>query len=369
MTAPSEPTAEIPAGIAALLGRARAARATDVHVDPAEGVAFRVAGAIEVCTENAIEASDVARFLELSLDRLARAQLEKVGAADAVYLDPTAGAFRIHASLGRAGYRMAIRLLTHNVPEFESLRLPQAVAGACDARSGLVLFCGPSASGKTTAIAAILDRLNASKFKHIVTFEAQIEYQLRWRRSVVNHYEVGRDVATFAHGVRGALRADADIIFIGEIREVETAAASLAAAEAGHLVIAATNTPPEVAQGVNRLVGLFDIDEQPRARQRVADALRAAIALRLVPSRGDTGLRPAAEIMLLTEATRRIVREGVTHQLRAAIASSRRSGGQTLEQHLSELVAAGEVELGVARACALYPDEVHSPSAHGGSAG
>ncbi len=169
---------------------------------------------------------------------------------------------------------------------------------------------------------------------------------------------MGRDVATFAEGVRGALRADPDVLFIGELRGVETVTACLQAAETGHLVFAALHTPSESAQAVNRIVGLFPADEQDNARMRLADSLRALVGLRLLPLRDGSGLRAAAEIAVTNDAFRRMIRDGTTHQLRSLIMSSRREGSQTLENHLAELVADGFVDAAAARSVSLYPDEI-----------
>ncbi len=155
-----------------------------------------------------------------------------------------------------------------------------------------------------------------------------------------------------------SLRADPDVLFIGELRGLETASAALQAAETGHLVFAALHTPSETPLAINRIIGLFPSEEQERARTRLADALRALVGLRLLPLREGNGLRAAAEIVIASEAVRRIIRDGATHQLRATIASSRKDGMQTLESHLSELVSSGDVELGAARAASLYPEEV-----------
>jgi len=193
-----------------------------------------------------------------------------------------------------------------------------------------------------------------------------IEYQHRWLRSVVTQYEVGRDVANFADGVRGALRADPDVLFIGELRGVETVTACLQAAETGHVVFAALHTPSETPQAINRIIGLFPSDEQENARVRLADSLRALVGLRLIPLADQSGLRAAAEIMIASEAVRRLIRDGATHQLRGVIASGRKEGMQTLESHVAELVSAGDIDLAAARAASLYPDEIKELSGTGG---
>jgi len=344
--------------IFALLERGRTRQASDLHVEPGQGAALRVFTHVERVVDVRPETSEVEAFLDETIDRVSRARLDKIGISDAVYADDRIGSIRIHASRGKHGPRLAIRLLARAIPELQELRLPEIIESFASLRSGLVLIAGPTGSGKSTTIASLLDRINATAAKHIVTFEDPIEYQHRWARSIITQYEVGRDVSSFAEGVRGALRADPDVLFIGELRGIETVAAAVAAPETGHLVFAALHTPSETPHAINRIVGLFPSEEQENARLRLADTLRAVVGLRLIPLRDNSGLRAAAEIMIVNEAVRRLIRDGATHQLRMTIASSRKEGSQTLESHLSELVSNGEIEFAAARAASLYPEEI-----------
>ena len=348
-----------------LLERGREQRASDLHVEPGQGAAYRIYTQVERIPGAPLDGSAVIAFLDDTVDKLSRARLDKIGVADAVYADERVGAIRIHVSRGKYGPRLAIRLLARSIPELDDLRLPEIVSSFAELRSGLVLVAGPTGSGKSTTIASILDRINATAAKHIVTFEDPIEYQHRWLRSVVTQYEVGRDVASFAEGIRGALRADPDVLFIGELRGLETVTACLQAAETGHVVFAALHTPSESSQAVNRIIGLFPSNEQENARLRLADSLRALVGLRLLPLRNGSGLRAAVEVAVANEAVRRLIRDGATHQLRATVASSRREGMQTLEAHLSELVSAGDIDLVAARAASQYPEEVRDVIAGG----
>jgi len=344
-----------------LLERGRERQASDLYVEPGQGAAYRIYTEVERVVGASFEAADVSAFLDETIDKLSRGRLDKIGIADAVYADERVGSIRIHASRGKHGARLTIRLLARSIPELETLGHPRVINTFTELRSGLIIFAGPTGSGKSTTIASLLDRINATSAKHIVTFEDPIEYRHRWSRSVVTQYEVGRDVATYADGVRGALRADPDVLFIGELRGVETAAACLQAAETGHLVFAALQTSSEMAQAVNRIVGLFPAEEQDNARSRLADMLRALVGLRLLPRRDRMGLRAVAEIAIVDEPIRRLIREGASHQLRSAIASGKSEGSQTLEMHLSELVAAGEISLAAAQAASAYPGEVREP--------
>ena len=338
------------------VGRIR--QASDLHIEPGQGAAYRIFTSIERIDDRSPHGDEIESFLDRTMDRLARSRLDKIGLADTVYADERVGAVRIHASRGKYGPRLAIRLLARSIPDLESLRLPPIVESFAGVRSGLILVAGPTGSGKSTTIASLLDRINATMPRHILTFEDPIEYKHRWLKSVITQYEIGRDVASFAEGVRGSLRSDPDVLFIGERRGIETVTACLQAAETGHLVFAALHTPSETPQAINRLIGLFPADEQDNARVRLADSLRALVGLRLLPLIDRSGLRAAAEVMVANDAIRRLIRDGAVHQLRGAIASARKDGMQTLESHLGELVASGEIDLVAARAASLYPEEV-----------
>jgi len=344
--------------IAALVERAREQSASDVHVEAGQGAAFRIFTAIERVAHFAPEREEVIAFLDSTIDRLSRARLDKLGIADAVYSDERLGSIRIHASRGKDGPRLAIRLLARSIPELSTLGLPPIVESFATLRSGLVLIAGPSGSGKSTTAASILDRINATSARHLVLFEDPVEHTHRWLRSVVTQYEVGRDVSSYAEGVRGALRADPDVIFIGELRGLESVTACLQAAETGHVVFAALHTPSESAQAIHRLVGLFSGSEQESARVRLADALRGIVGLRLLPRRDGSGLRAAAEIVITNDAVRRLIRDGSLHNMRGLVSSGRREGMQTLESHLNELVANGDVDVAEARAASLFPGEI-----------
>jgi twitching motility protein PilT len=345
-----------------LLELARRRSASDLHVDPGEGVALRIFTKIERVAGASADAGAIEAFLELVFDPLARARLDKLGMADAAYADGRVGSLRIHASRGRCGARLAIRLMPAAIPDIENLQLPDIVSTFSRLRSGLVLVCGPPGNGKTTTIVSLIARICSHSSRHVLTLETTIEHKFAWHASsIVSQYEVGRDVAGFAEGVYGALRADPNVIFIGELRERETVHACLQAAEAGYLVFAALHAPPESAGTIHRLVGLFPAEEQERTRRRLADTLRAVVGLRLLPLRDGTGLRPAAEILVGNDAVRRIIRDGSVHQLRSQLASSRREGMQTLETALSQLVAEGAIDLAEARAVSQYPDEIQPP--------
>jgi twitching motility protein PilT len=344
--------------ICSLLDRAREQQASDVHIDPAEGSAFRIFSKIERVRGTSLSAAATEAFVTHSFDVLSRARLEKLGMADAIYTDSRLGGLRIHASRSRQGLRLAIRLLPSTLPDLDSLLLPEPVARFSRARSGLVIVAGPRANGKTTTAVALLDRLGTTFAHHVVTIQCSIEHTMRWQHSIASQYEVGRDIASFAQGIRGAMRADADVVFVDEILDLDSLEASLDAAQGGHLVLAALAAPPEATAVLSRLIALFPADELERARRRLGDVLRGIIGLRLVPARDGISMRAAVELLFANESMRRLIREGALHQVRSQIAQHAREGLQTLEASLSRLVADGAVDIDVARAASQYPDEI-----------
>lgn len=342
--------------------RARELGASDVHIDPLEGVALRIFSRIERLAGASVDAAAIDSFVTETFDPLARARLDKLGTADSTYVDVGVGSLRIHASRSRGNVRLALRLLPVDLPALESLLLPKAVAALGASRSGVVIVASPPGNGKTTAAIALLARLCQTSAQHILTIERLTEYPMRWQSSIVTQYEVGRDVATFAEGVRGAMRADPDVIFVGELADADTLAASLEAAEAGHLIFATLAAPPETPQVLGRLITLFPTEDQERVRGRMADALRGIIGLRLVTVRDGSASRAAVEILIVNETVRRIIREGAFHQTRSQLSRHTRDGMRTLELSLSDLVAEGAIDLEVARAASQYPEEISAPS-------
>ena len=348
--------------VADLVRAGRVRNASDVHVGGVEPPAFRVDGRL-IATDGApLDAGSVREFLTATLSPEQRARLEREGCADGTHPHGgDGGPYRVHAFRHAGGVRVAIRLLAQHIPPLAELGLPAAVERFADRPSGLVLFTGPTGSGKTTALAALVDRINRTAERHIVTVEDPIEYVHRSHRSLVTQCEVGRDVADFADALRGFMRADPDVIVVGEMRDTRTIEAALTAAETGHLVLATLHTN-DAAQTVDRIVDAFSADAHAQVRAQLAAVLAGVTALRLVPRLDGRGRCAAAEVLVATDAVRALIREGKTHQLRNTIQTGRAAGMQTLEAHLSELVVRGRVAAGAARAATTYPDDVREPA-------
>jgi twitching motility protein PilT len=340
-----------------LLHNARVRGASDVHFGTDERTAIRIDGRLIVLDAPAFPGSAIDTFLAAQLPPAALARLAASGTADAAGRASAIGPYRIHAHRHNGGTRIVIRLLAPNVPQLAQLGLPPVIASFAQAPLGLVLFTGPTGSGKTTALAALIDTINRTSERNIITIEDPIEYVHAPIRSLISHCEIGRDVTDYAEALRGMLRADPDVILVGEMRDRETMAAALTAAETGHLVFATLHTN-DAAQTIDRIVDAFPSEAQNQIRAQLAAILVAVVGLRLVPRQGASGRRAAAEVLVATDGVRNTIREGKTHQLRNAIVTGRKAGMQTLESDLASLVARREIELDGALAVSNRPHEI-----------
>jgi twitching motility protein PilT len=251
----------------------------------------------------------------------------------------------------------SIRLLPAQVPTVESLHLPPVIANLMERRQGLVLLTGPTGSGKTSTMAAMIDRINGRRRDHIITIEDPVEYQHTNRTSIVEQIEVGHDTPSFAAAVRAVLRQNPDVILIGEMRDAETMAAALTAAETGHLVLSSLHTN-DAAQTMSRILDSFSANNQAQIRQQLSLALLAVIAQQLVPGVGPVGLYPAVEVMVATVGIRNLIRTGQDHQIRSQIATGRAEGMMTMDQSLAELVRARKITRETALAHCYFPEEL-----------
>ncbi|HTW83600.1 MAG TPA: PilT/PilU family type 4a pilus ATPase [Candidatus Sulfotelmatobacter sp.] len=343
--------------IADLIRLARGRGASDLHLGTAERPALRVDGRLLHLEGPPLDADGMAEYLHAQFSAAQLARFDAHGSADAAALADADGApFRVHAFRHAGGTRVAIRLLATAVPALEELGLPAVVGTLAERQVVLVVFTGPTGSGKTTALAALVDRINRGSERNILTVEDPVEYVHRPLRSLITHCEVGRDVCGYADALRALLRADPDVILVGELRDAPTMEAALAAAETGHLVLTTLHTA-DAAQSVERIADAFPAGAHGQVRAQLASVALAVVALRLVPRRAG-GRIAVAEVLIATDAVRALIREGKTHQLRNAIVTGRAAGMQTLEAHLAERVARGEIAPADARAAALRPDEL-----------
>ena len=340
-----------------LIALARGRSASDLHVGGDTAPTLRIDGRVIVLDLATFGDDTLRMFLAEVLLPDGLTRLASIGTADIARRAGHAAPYRLHAYRTTAGLQLAFRFLASTIPTLETLALPSIVSSFALRPNGLILFTGPTGSGKTTALAALLDRMNRTSERVMVTVEDPVEYVHAPIRSLIAHSEIGTDVLDYAEALRGFMRADPDVILVGEMRDRATMEAALTAAETGHLVLSTLHTN-DAAQTVDRIVDAFPSNAHAQIRTQLASTLVAVVSLRLVAARGGGGRIAAAEILVGNDAVRAIVREGKTHQLRNTIATGRASGMQTLESHLSDLLLRGAIDVQAARAVANRPAEI-----------
>lgn len=337
--------------------------ASDLLLVAGSPAILRVNGALTPGIGQVLSAAELRGILLPILTNTQAEELQTRRSLDFCFVRKAVGRFRANYHYQRGTLAAAIRLLPEQVPSLASLHLPPALSLLAERRQGLVLITGPTGCGKSSTLAALIDLINERRRDHIITIEDPIEYQHANRNSIVEQVELGHDTPGFADAVRAALRQDPDIILIGEMRDAETMAAALTAAETGHLVLSSLHTNDAV-QTILRILDIFPSTYQSQIRQQLSLALFAVISQRLVPAVSGIGRFPAVEIMLATGAIRNLIRRGEDHQLRGHIETGKSEGLVTMEQSLAELVRAGRISREAAFDHSHYPEDVRRHLGH-----
>ena len=340
-----------------LLAVALQRSASDIVLIAGSPATLRVNGSLTPDAGPPLSAEDIRGILLPMLTPSQWKELHEQKCLDFCFVRSAIGRFRANFHHQRGTLAAAIRLLPEQVPSLESLHLPPALAMLTERRQGLVLLTGPTGCGKTSTLAALVDHVNARRHDHIITIEDPIEYQHTNRSSFVEQIELGQDTLSFAQAVRSVLRQDPDVIMVGEMRDSETIAAALTAAETGHLVLSSLHTN-DAAQTVSRILDTFPSGYQSQIRQQLSLALLAVISQQLVRAANGAGRYPAVEILAATGATRSLIRRGDDHQLRSSIETGRADGMMTMEQSLAELVRAGRISRETAFAHCYHPEDL-----------
>jgi len=336
-------------------------KGTDLLITPGAPPLCRVDGAIAPLEDRApLTAEDTHRLIMGMLSKEAGKELAERKEVDFSFNWHSMARFRGNAFHQRNSLALSLRLIPFHIPGFEELGLPPIAEQFAQLPQGLILFTGPTGSGKSTSQASIIDWINTNRACHIITIEDPIEYLHEHKRSAVNQREVGEDTRSFGFALRSALREDPDVVLVGEMRDPESIQTVLTIAETGHLVFATLHTN-DTATALDRIVDVFPSDRQAQIRVQLSATLAAVVAQRLVPRIGG-GLVAAFEIMVATSAARNLIREGKTNQLRNVISTSQKDGMQTLEDSLSELVAAGTVSYEDAVSRSVHVKEVKQPA-------
>jgi twitching motility protein PilT len=323
--------------------------ASDLLIVAGYAVCLRVNGSLAPPAGPPLSGEDARALVLPLLDARQHEELQRNKSVDFCFIREPIGRFRANIHYQRGTLAASIRLLPAKIPTLESLHLPAALARLAERRHGLVLVTGPTGCGKTSTLAALIDLINSRRRDHIVTIEDPIEYQHPSRSSIVEQIEVGHDTPEFVRSLRGILRQSPDVILVGEMRDGETMATVLTAAETGHLVFSTLHTNDAV-QAVNRILDSFAAAQQSQIRQQLSLALRAVVAQQLIPAVDGVNRYPALEIMMATDAIRNLIRRGEDHQLRSQISIGRAEGMMTMEQSLAELVRAGRISREMAMA-------------------
>jgi twitching motility protein PilT len=286
-----------------------------------------------------------------------RQRLENDWQIDFAYSIPGKGRFRVNAYFQRASIGAAFRLIPSQMPKLSSLGLPAVLEDFTKKPRGFVLVTGPTGSGKSTSLAAMLDLINDSRQEHIMTIEDPIEFLHMHKRCVVNQRELGGDAKSFSLALKAALRQDPDVILVGEMRDLETISTALTAAETGHLVFATLHTQ-DTAQTVDRIIDVFPSEQQGQVRVQLSVSLQGIVTQQLLPRADGNGRTVAAEVLVPTPAIRNLIREGKTHQLYSALQTGAQFGMQTMDTSLAQLVRENKITRELAEARSSAPEEL-----------
>jgi twitching motility protein PilT len=327
---------------------------------------FRVAGRL-TRTGDALSGDDLHGLLANVVTPKVRERIESDGAADfslrleraADENDRRAWRFRVNVHRQRGTLAAAIRALPTEIPTIPQLRLPATLSELVKPTRGLVLICGPTGSGKSTTLAALVGEINRNDARHIITIEDPIEYEHRNTKAVIEQIEVGRDAPSFAAALRASLRQDPDVILVGEMRDLETVSTALTAAETGHLILSTLHTS-DVAQAIHRIVDVFPPAQQTQIKQQLAISLNAIVVQHLLPRSDNKGRAVAVEVLLSNNAVRNHIRNDKLPQLATEITLGRRQGMISLEDSLAQLVKDGLISADDARVRSSRPDELES---------
>ncbi len=326
-----------------LLRRVHDLDASDLHITPGATPVIRMRGQLERLRDlDELTAEDTRELIYRILSTQQQKVLETKRSVDFAYSLPGVARFRVNAFFQRATVGAAFRRIPTEIKSLEELALPDKLAEFAKKPRGLVLVTGPTGSGKSTTLAALIDMINRSRTEHILTLEDPIEF-LHWHRScVVNQREIGNDATTFADALRAALRQDPDVILVGEMRDLETIATALTAAETGHLVFATLHTQ-SAPQTIDRMIDVFPAEQQDQIRAQLAGTLQGVVTQTLLPTADGRGRVAALEILMPDDAVRNLIRQGKVEQIYSVMQTSTGTGMQTMEQALADLVLRGVV--------------------------
>jgi len=323
---------------------AREQRTSDIHITADRNPLFRIDGTLRE-TEYALSLDEKRQLILSLLTQKQREIVESGGDVDMCYeIDGAGLRHRVNVFHQQKKLACVIRILNDNIPTFEELKLPEVLRSLADEPRGLILVTGPTGSGKSTTLAAMVDYINTHKACHILTVEDPVEYVYKQKKALIHQRDVGTDVDSFAGALRSAMREDPDVILVGEMRDFETISAAITAAETGHLVLSTLHTTG-AAMTIDRIIDVFPPHSQQQIRTQLASVLKGVVTQTLLPKAMGKGRVAAFEIMLGTDAICNLIRENKCHQINSSIQTGSRQGMVLLDTYLANLVREGAVTM------------------------
>ena len=330
---------------------------SDLHLVADSVPRLRIDGQLRGMDLPILTAQDLRRFVETLLTEEQQRQLTEAGEWDGGYTVPEIGRLRIHIYRQRGSLAMAVRAVANMIPSLDQLGVPSIVKSLMQKSQGLILVTGPTGSGKSTTLAAMLDYVNQERCAHIVSLEDPIEVLHVHKKSLVSQIEVGSDISAFHSALKGILRQDPDVVFLGELRDPETIHSALTLAETGHLTVATLHTNSAI-QSLTRLISAFPAHQQSEVRAQLSMVLEGVLSQRLVPRWEGTGRALALEVLILSPAIRNLIREDKLHQIYSMMQTGQSQFGmQTMNQALTDLVTQKVIASELALTLTPFPDE------------
>lgn len=320
--------------------------ASDLHLTVGLAPTVRKNGTLEKVGDHKLTPSELREFAkEILAEKYA--EYNEVGEIDTSYSISGIGRFRVNIFKQRNSDAIAIRVIALKIPTLDELKHPKVIKEILKKQRGLVLVTGPTGSGKSTTLAAIINEINNTREAHIITLEDPIEYLHKHNKSIINQREIGKDSRTYESALKAILREDPDVILVGEMRDLETISIALTAAETGHLVFSTLHTIG-AAKTIDRIIDVFPPHQQQQIRIQLAAVLQGVISKQLVPTQKNNGRVAALEIMVTTPGIQNLIREGKTYQIESAIQTGGKYGMKTMDMALAELYKTGQIDLDTA---------------------
>jgi twitching motility protein PilT len=334
---------------------------SDMHIQAGAPVYFRVSGKLAPVGAEPLTPQDCQKLIFSMLNNTQRKELEQTWEIDCSYGVKGLARFRVNVYKERGCYAACLRALSSKIPNFDQMGLPEIVREMSGRPRGLILVTGPTGSGKTTTMAAMIDLINRTRAEHILTIEDPIEYVFPNVKSLIHQRQKGEDTKSFSNALRAALREDPDVILVGELRDLETISLAISAAETGHLVMGTLHTS-SAAQTIDRMLDVFPPEQQPQIRAQLSNSLVAVFSQALVqkkkPKPGEYGRVLVQEIMIVTPAISNLIREGKTAQIYSSIQTGAKLGMNTMESILAKHIREGTISFEVGISKSSRPDEL-----------